>query len=70
MKQYMKKIVCLALAVLMIAGLAACGKEEVVEATDHTGKVLRIGIQPRMQVDDYDNNDLTLWYEEQLGIDI
>ena len=70
MKQYMKKIVCLAMAVLMIAGLAACGKDETPVSTDHTGKVLTIGIQPRQQVDDYDNNDLTLWYEEQLGIDI
>ena len=69
MKQYMKKIVCLAMAVLMIAGLAACGEKEL-EATDHTGKVLTIGVQPRQQVDDYDNNALTLWYEEQLGIDI
>ena len=70
MKQYRKKIVCLAMAVLMVAGLAACGKEDAPVSTDHTGKVLTIGIQPRMQVDDYDNNDLTLWYEEQLGIDI
>ena len=70
MKQYLKKIVCLALAVLMIAGLAACGKEEAPVSTDHTGKVLTIGRQPRQQVDDYDNNALTLWYEEQLGIDI
>ncbi len=70
MKLHLKKIVCLAMAVLMIAGLAACGKEEAPVSTDHTGKVLTIGIQPRQQVDDYDNNDLTLWYEEQLGIDI
>jgi len=69
MKLHLKKIVSLALAVLMIAGLAACGEKDPV-STDHTGKVLTIGIQPRQQVDDYDNNDLTLWYEEQLGIDI
>ncbi len=68
MKLTLKKIVSLALAVLMIAGLAACGKEET--PTDHTGKVLTIGIQQRPAVDDMDNNDLTLWYEEQLGIDI
>ncbi|MBQ3134743.1 MAG: extracellular solute-binding protein [Oscillospiraceae bacterium] len=70
MKQHLKKIVCLALAVLMVAGLAACGKDETPVSTDHTGKVLTIGRQPRQQVDDYENNALTLWYEEQLGIDI
>jgi len=69
MKLHLKKIVSLALAVLMIAGLAACGETET-PSTDHTGKVLKIGLQPRQQVDDYDNNALTLWYEEQLGIDI
>lgn len=68
MKLTLKKIVSLALAVLMIAGLAACGKDET--PTDHTGKVLTIGIQQRAAVDDMDNNDLTLWFEEQLGIDI
>ena len=40
MKQHLKKIVCLALAVLMVAGLAACGKDETPVSTDHTGKVL------------------------------
>ncbi|MBQ3134742.1 MAG: extracellular solute-binding protein [Oscillospiraceae bacterium] len=69
MKLHWKKIVCLALAVLMVAGLAACGETEQTP-TDHTGKVLTIGRQPRQQVDDYENNALTLWYEEQLGIDI
>ena len=68
MKQYMKKIVCLALAVLMVAGLAACGEKEYVP--DHTGKVLTVGIQQRAAVDDMDNNLLTLYLEEKLGIDI
>ena len=82
MKQYMKKILSLSLAVLMIVGLAACGGDsetpDVPEVdyeipdgpVDHTGKVLKIGLNPRQQVDDYDNNALTLWYEEQMGIDI
>ena len=52
MKLHLKKIVCLAMAVLMIAGLAACG-EKAPTTNDHTGKVLTIGIQPRQQVDDY-----------------
>ncbi|MBQ3557067.1 MAG: extracellular solute-binding protein [Oscillospiraceae bacterium] len=68
MKLHLKKIVSLALAVLMVAGLAACGKEPA--PTDHTGKVLTVGIQQRAAVDDMDNNLLTLYLEEKLGIDI
>ncbi len=71
MKQYMKKIVCLTLAMLMVVGLAACGGDKSeYTPTDHTGKVLTIGTQKSAAVEDLENNELTKWYEETLGIDI
>ena len=74
----MKKLISLALALAMALSLAACGKSggassqenKEVRRGEDGRQVITVGIQLRAIVSDMDNNELTLWLEEQTGCDL
>ena len=74
----MKKLISLLLALTMALSLAACGKsgdgEKPTNGEKRIGEdgrqIVTIGIQIRANIEDMDNNDLTLWLEEQTGYDL
>lgn len=71
----MKKLIALLLAVVSVLSLfAGCagGKKSTGfgSGKDADGVVLTIGLPSNAMVNDYENNDLTKWLEEQTGYDL
>lgn len=68
-----KRITSLLLALVMILGVTACGKETkpaVETPKDGERKTLTIGIQQNINVSDYETNALTKYLEDRMNIDI
>lgn len=67
-----KRMIALALALVTILGLTACGGDPAASKSESTdGPVtLTIGIPAKSTVTEWDNNKLTLWLEEQTGYEL
>ena len=64
----MKRVLAMVLALVMLLGLCACGKEPVQEVT---GKVkISIGMGTSAKIIDLEENALTKWLEEECNVDI
>lgn len=68
----MKKLLALILCLSLLTGaLAGCGGESGSRDVDDQGRtIITIGIPRSMNVEDYETNALTLWLEEQTGLNL
>ena len=72
MNKMAKRIVSLLLALVMVLGLAACGKTggETGGQGDDEKVTLTIGIPLKSNIIDYKENDFTKWLEEYTGYNL
>ena len=70
MKKLLAMILCLALAVGLCAGCGGNQSSGGSDVDEQGRTTIKIGIPRNMNVEDYETNALTLWLEEQTGLNL